>query len=140
MSTKTVDKCDSCGAVGGPLNTAEHCRDCEMRHHETDLWAEQAIRDTLGAAAAAALDHLAGEDVRRIVSEAVTEREAARERSGLSPRPLVAEINWRLGLVRGANIAANEETALGEHPSQREVSEATIMAIDLRDELAGGDA
>ncbi|HXD54705.1 MAG TPA: hypothetical protein VN618_08125 [Solirubrobacteraceae bacterium] len=108
-------KCETCGSPDGKVRRLSGrqgmCDDCYSRQLETDAWAAQAIEDVLGATAKAALDHLAAEDIRRIVSEAVTDREREREEAGLSPCGSAAATNSELHILMGKRIAAREAQA-----------------------------
>jgi len=109
--TGVSDRCDCCGAKGRPLDAHDQCSDCRVRALETDSYAAKAIADTLGASAKASLDYLTGEDVRRIVSEAVSEAEEARHRQGLTPLRPVAEIDAALHKIMSERIAASDEVS-----------------------------
>lgn len=104
--TASTPTCSSCGATTRTLNDDDHCVDCEVRQLEVDSYAATAIRDTLGAAARAALDYLDGEDVRQIVSEAVGEGE--RSRAGAARHTPLIEIDRRLHRRMGERLAARE--------------------------------
>jgi hypothetical protein len=107
-TTDQVTVCACCSASGEKLNDDDQCVDCELRILEADSWAAQAVTDILGAAAKAATLHLSGEDVRRVVSEAVADAERERDRAGLVSLKPIAEIDARLHLRRGERLAKRE--------------------------------
>lgn len=72
---------------------------------------------------------------------------ALRDLRAITPGPdAVLEVSPEVGLVGHLDneiehlVSCDVDELLVEHPSRREIAEALIVAIDLRDEIAGGDA
>ena len=104
--------CSCCGSIDGPLDDEYgYCADCETRRLETDSTTAEAIADILHGAVKAAMLNIDGEDIRRIVGEAVREEDEARTRAGLTRHVSIATLEQRLHRRMGERIAAREAVA-----------------------------